>query len=194
MYSAYNLNNQDDNIQPWHTPFPICNQSIISCAVLTIVSWSTHRFLRRQVGWSGIRIFQFHSFHPIYCCDPHGQRLWCSQWSRSRCFPTAHPPPTLLSPPEFSCFFYDPTDIGSLPLVPLPFLNPVCTSGISQFTYCWSLKDFEHYFASMWNEHHCAIVWTFFDLAFLWDWNENWPFPVLWPLLSFPNLLAYRVQ
>ena len=71
---------------------------------------------------------------------------------------------------EFSCSFYDPTDIGSLPLVPLPFLNPVCTSGISQFTYCWSLKDFEHYFASMWNEHHCAIVWTFFDLAFLWDW------------------------
>ena len=37
---------------------------------------------------------------------------------------------------EFSCSFYDPTDIGSLPLVPLPFLNPVCTSGISQFTYC----------------------------------------------------------
>ena len=55
-------------------------------------------------------------------------------------------------------------------LVPLPSQNPVCTSGISQFTYCWSLKDFEHYFASMWNEHHCAIVWTFFDLAFLWDW------------------------
>ena len=26
------------------------------------------------------------------------------------------------------------------------------------------------------------------------DWNEYWPFPVLWPLLSFPNLLAYLVQ
>ena len=24
-------------------------------------------------------------------------------------------------------------------LVPLPFLNPACTSGSSQFTYCWSL-------------------------------------------------------
>ena len=24
---------------------------------------------------------------------------------------------------EFSCFFYDPTDVGSLILVPLPFLN-----------------------------------------------------------------------
>ena len=43
----------------------------------------------------------------------------------------------------------------------------------------------------MWNECNCAVVWTFFDIAFPWDWNENWAFPVLWPLLSFPNLLAY---
>ena len=42
----------------------------------------------------------------------------------------------------------------------------------------------------------CAIVWVFFGIAFLWDWNENWPFPVLWTrkLLSFPNLLAYCMQ
>ena len=40
---------------------------------------------------------------------------------------------------------------------------------------------------------NCAVVWAFFGIAFLWDWNENWPFPVLWPLLSFPNLLAYWV-
>ena len=39
-----------------------------------------------------------------------------------------------------------------------------------------------------------AIVWAFFGIAFLRDWNENWPFPVLWLLLSFPNLLAYWVQ
>ena len=38
---------------------------------------------------------------------------------------------------------------------------------------------------------NCAVVWAFFGIAFLWDWNENWPFPVLWPLLSFPDLLAY---
>ena len=37
------------------------------------------------------------------------------------------------------------------------------------------------------------LVWTFFGIALLWDWNENWPFPVLWPLLSFPDLLAYWV-
>ena len=34
-----------DNIQPWGTPFPICNQSIISCPVLTIASWPAYRFL-----------------------------------------------------------------------------------------------------------------------------------------------------
>ena len=35
---------------------------------------------------------------------------------------------------------------------------------------------------------------NFLCIAFLWDWNENWTFPVLWPQLSFPNLLAYWVQ
>ena len=56
------------------------------------------------------------------------------------------------------------------------------------------LENFEHYFTSMWDERICAVVWAFFGIAFLWDWNENRPFPVLWPLLSFPNLLAYWVQ
>ena len=29
MYSALKLNKQDDNIQPWHTPFPILNQPVL---------------------------------------------------------------------------------------------------------------------------------------------------------------------
>ena len=53
-----------------------------------------------------------------------------------------------------------------------------------------SLKDFDHYLASMWNEHNYEAVWTLLGTAFLWDYNENWPFLVLWLLLSFPNLLA----
>ena len=56
------------------------------------------------------------------------------------------------------------------------------------------LENFEHYFTSLWDECNCAVVWAFFGIAFLRDWNENWLFPVLWPLLSFPNLLAYWVQ
>ena len=53
------------------------------------------------------------------------------------------------------------------------------------------LENFEHYFTSVCDECNCAVVWAFFGIAFLWDWNENWPFPVLWPLLGFPNLLTY---
>ena len=47
---------------------------------------------------------------------------------------------------------------------------------------------------SVWDECNCVVVWAFFSISFLWGWNENWHFPVLWPLLSFPNLLAYLVQ
>ena len=56
MYSAYKLNKQGDNMQPWHTPFPIWNQSAVPCPVLTVASWSAYRFLKRQVRLSGIPI------------------------------------------------------------------------------------------------------------------------------------------
>ena len=38
MYSAYKLNKQGDNIQLWRVPFPILNQSMVSCLVLTAAS------------------------------------------------------------------------------------------------------------------------------------------------------------
>ena len=38
------------------------------------------------------------------------------------------------------------------------------------------LKNFEHYFASVWDECNCVVVWTLFGIVFLWDWIENWPF------------------
>ena len=93
---------------------------------------------------------------------------------------------------EFFCFCCKPVDVGNL-----IFVSPAFSKSS---LYIWkfsvhmllkpSLKDFEHCLASMWNECTCAISWTFFGIAFLWGWSENWPFPVLWPLLSFPNLLA----
>ena len=46
VYSAYKLNKQGDNIQPWHTPFPIWNQFITPCPFLTVASWPVFRFLR----------------------------------------------------------------------------------------------------------------------------------------------------
>ena len=50
MYSAYKLNKQGDNIQPWRTPFPIWNQSVVLRPVLTVASWPAYRFLQRQVS------------------------------------------------------------------------------------------------------------------------------------------------
>ena len=81
---------------------------------------------------------------------------------------------------ELCCFFDNPTDVGNL------------ISGSSAFSKSslniWKfmvhvllrpgLENFEHYFASVWDECNCAVIWTVFDIAFLWDWNENWPFPV----------------
>ena len=147
-----------------------------NCCFLTCIQVS-----QRQVRWSGIpislRILQFVVIHTV------------------KGFSIADKTEidVLL---EFPCFFYDPTDVGKL------------ISGSSAFSksslYIWkfsilelfepSLKDFEHYLASMWNECNCAVVWTFFGISLLWDWNENWPFPILWLLLSIPNLLLYWVQ
>ena len=64
MYSANKLIEQGDNIQSWCTPFPILNQSIVPCLVLTVAYWPPYRFLRRQVRWSGIPISLriFHSW------------------------------------------------------------------------------------------------------------------------------------
>ena len=89
---------------------------------------------------------------------------------------------------DFSCFYCDPVDIGNL------------ISGSSVFSkssLCiWKftvhvlllkpgLENFEYYFARMWSECNCAVVWTFFGIALLWDWNENWPFSVLWATAEF---------
>jgi len=84
---------------------------------------------------------------------------------------------------ELSCFFNDPADVGNLISGSSAFSKS--SLNICKFTVHILLKpgleNFEHYFASVWDECNCAVVWTFFGIAFLWDWNENWPFPVLSP-------------
>ena len=97
---------------------------------------------------------------------------------------------------ELSCIFNDPTDVENLISGSSAFSNS--SLNIWKFTVHVLLKpgleNFEHYFTRVWDECNYAVVWAFFGTALLWDWNENWPFPVLWPLLSFLNLLAYGVQ
>ena len=89
---------------------------------------------------------------------------------------------------ELSCFFDDPMDVGNLISGSSAFSKS--SLNIWKFTVHVLLKpgleNLEHHLTSVWDECNCVVVWAFFGTAFLWDWNENWPFPVLWPLLSFP--------
>ena len=75
MYSAYKLNKQGDNIQPWHTPFPIWNQHIVPCPVLFLPDLHTD-FSR---GRSSDLLFPSFSEFSTVCYDPQSQRLWRSQ-------------------------------------------------------------------------------------------------------------------
>ena len=97
---------------------------------------------------------------------------------------------------ELSCFFSDdPMYVGSLISGSSVFSNSSLHIWKFSVQICCSLAwNFEHYLANMWNECNREVVWTFFGIALLWDWNENWSFPVPWPLLNFPNLLAYWVK
>ena len=123
-----------------------------------------------QVVWYS----QFLKNFPV-CCNLHSQRLWYNQPSRIDVFL------------ELSCFFGDPMDVGDLISGSSAFSKT--SLNIRKFTVHVLLKpcldNFEHYFTSMWDECNYVVVQAFFGIAFLWDCNENWPFPVLWPLLSF---------
>ena len=80
---------------------------------------------------------------------------------------------------ELACFFDDPTDVGNLISGSSAFSKP--SLNIWKFMVHELLKpgleNFEHYFARVWDECNCVVVWAFFSIAFLWNWNENWPFP-----------------
>ena len=97
---------------------------------------------------------------------------------------------------KLSWFFDDPVDVDNL----ISGSSAFSKTSLKILYYIVHvllksrLENSEHYFTSVWDDCNCVVVWTFFGTAFLWDWNENWPFPVLWPLLSFPNLLTYWVQ
>ena len=71
MCSVYKLNKQDDNKQPCCTPFSILNQSVVPYRILTVASWPTYRFHRRQIRWSQCIIkqknlwFRFRNEYPL---------------------------------------------------------------------------------------------------------------------------------
>ena len=89
---------------------------------------------------------------------------------------------------EFSCFFYDPTDVGNLISDSSVFSKSILNiwKFVVHVLLKPSLEDFENYFASMWDECNFAVVWTFFGIVLLWDWNEN--------LLNFPNFECWYIE
>ena len=146
IYSAYKLNKQDDNIPPWRSPFPVWNQPVVPCPVLTVASWPTYRFLRRQVRWSGIsvslRILRS-QFVVIYTVKSFG----VVNKAEVGVFL------------ELSCFFNDPTDVGNL----ISDSSAFCKSNLNIWTFTVhillkpGLENLEHYFTSMWDQCNCAV-------------------------------------
>ena len=91
---------------------------------------------------------------------------------------------------EFPCFLYDSANVGDLNSASSkPSLNT--WEFLVHVLLKPSLKDLGHTLTSVGGECNCLRVWTFFSSALLRNWDNDWPFPVLWPLLGFPNLLTY---
>ena len=112
------LNKQSDNIQPWHIPFPILNQSIVPCPVLSCcfltciqeagkVAWYSHLFKNFP---------QFVVIHTVKGFSSLWSRLSGSQWSRNMFF--------------WNCLAFSMIQwmLTIWPLVPLSFLNPTSKS------------------------------------------------------------------
>ena len=70
---------------------------------------------------------------------------------------------------ELSYFFDNPVDIGNL--ISASSASSKSSLNIWKFSVHIllkpRLKNFEHYFASMWDECSYAVVWTLFGIAFL---------------------------
>ena len=177
MYSAYKLNKQGD---------------IYSLSVLNIYTplncfehiYSFLSFEPASCSMSGFEVF-FLTCRQV--SQETGKVVWYSHlFKNSPQFVVIHTVKSLSIVNEaeedvfleFPCFLYDPMSVGNLISGSFAFSRP------SLYTWKFlvhvllkpSLKDFEHNLTSMRNEHSCTAVWTFFDIALLWDWNENYLF------------------
>ena len=146
IYSAYKLNKQGDNKQPWHTPFLIWNQFVVLCPVLTVASLICIQISQEagQVVWYSHLFKNFLQFVVIHTVKD---------------FSLVNKAVDVLL--ELSCFFCDPTDVGSLISGSSDFSKS--SLNIWKFIFRVLLKpgldNFEHHFASMWDECNCTVVW-----------------------------------
>ena len=137
MYSAYELNKQGDNIQPWHIPFPILNESMFSSNFCFLTRILDSQEAGKVVWYSHVfkNFPQFIGIHTVKGFSVVNE---------------AEVDVFL----EFSSFFYDPMDVGNF------------VSGSSLFSKyslnIWkfsahillkpSLEDFDHHLVSMLSE------------------------------------------
>ena len=92
---------------------------------------------------------------------------------------------------ELSWFFDDPVDVCNL----ISGSSPFSKSSLNMWKFPVhivlkpGLENFEHYFASVWDECSCVVVWAFFGIAFLWIWMKTdifqscglcWVFQICW--------------
>ena len=117
------LNKQGDNIQPWCTPFPTWNHSVVPCSFLLLLD------LHADFSGAGKVVRYSHLFKNFL------QFVMIHTVKGFGIVNKAEVDVFL----EFSYFFSDPVELGIWPLVSLLFLNTAWTSGSSWFTYYWSL-------------------------------------------------------
>ena len=108
--------------------------------------------------WGGLVFPPLEEFSTV-CCEPHKDFSKVNEADVSL---------------ELSCFFDDPMDVGNL-------ISGVSTFSISSLNI-WkfsvlellkpSLENFEHYFASVWDECNCVVVlnilWNFLSFGLKW--------------------------
>jgi len=134
MYSAYKLNKQDDNIQPWCTPFHLepvhCSMSGSYYSFLTWIQISQET--GKMVWYSKLlkNFLQFVAIHTV------------------KGFGIVNKADVLL---ELSCFFSDPTDVGNL----ISSSSAFSQSSLNIWKFSGNillkplLENFEHHFASV---------------------------------------------
>ena len=148
MYSAYKWNKQGDNVQPWHTPFPIwsqpiCSMSSSNCCFLTCIQISQ---MAGKVVWYSHLFQNFPQFLVIHTVKGFGIVNNAEIY-------------VFL---ELSCFFDDAMDVGNSISGSSAF--PKSSLNIWKFWVHIPLKPglegFEHYFASMWDEWNFAVLFA----------------------------------
>ena len=167
MYSACKLNKQGDNIQTWFIPFsdlePVyCSMSSSNCCFLICIQISQKA---DQVVWYSHLLKTFPQFVVIHKVkgfgivnktevDVFSGNLLVFRWSSGV--------GNLIS----GSSAFSKSDLNIWKFMVHVLLKP-------------GLKNFEHYFASMWDECNCVLVWTFFHcLSLGLGWKLTFSSPV----------------